>query len=62
MENTRRSFIKKMTAAGIGAAGLAVTGNASTSEVTATATQQKKKTTGKDDGKLRFGFIGTGSR
>ena len=28
MENTRRSFLKKVSAAGIGAAGLAMAGNA----------------------------------
>mgnify|MGYP001075246538 CR=1 FL=1 len=60
MENTRRSFLKKVSAAGIGAAGLAMAGNAGAT-ITA-AEPQKKKTAGKDDGKLRFGFIGTGSR
>ena len=62
MENTRRSFIKKITAAGIGAAGLAVTDHAMATVNNAAETQQKKKTAGKDDGKLKFGFIGTGSR
>ena len=63
MENTRRSFLKKMTAAGVGAAGLAMAGNASATTVTGSSEpQKKKKTAGKDDGKLRFGFIGTGSR
>lgn len=62
MENTRRSFLKKMTAAGVGAAGLAMAGNASATTVTGSSEPQKKKTAGKDDGKLRFGFIGTGSR
>ena len=60
MENTRRSFLKKVSAAGIGAAGLAMAGNAGAT--TTAAEPQKKKTAGKDDGKLRFGFIGTGSR
>ena len=59
MENTRRSFIKKVTAAGIGAAGLTAANAAS--EIVADAPQAKKPA-GKDDGKLRFGFIGTGSR
>src|SRR5574344_2976837 len=61
MENTRRSFLKKVTAAGIGAAGLAAT-NTAMASTSAPGTQQKKKAAGKDDGKLRFGFIGTGSR
>jgi len=61
MENTRRSFLKKVTAAGIGAAGLAATHTAMAS-TSAPEVAQKKKTAGKDDGKLRFGFIGTGSR
>lgn len=61
MENTRRSFLKKVTAAGIGAAGLAAT-NAAVASTSAPEVQQKKKSAGKDDGKLRFGFIGTGSR
>lgn len=54
MENTRRSFLKKVSAAGIGAAGLAMAGNAGAT--TTAAEPQKKKTAGKDDGKLRFGF------
>jgi predicted dehydrogenase len=45
---------------GIGAAGLAVADRMNASQAGAPA--QKKKTAGKDDGKLRFGFIGTGSR
>lgn len=61
MENTRRSFIKKVTAAGIGAAGLAVSGKAAAA-TTETQQKGKKKAAGKNDGKLRFGFIGTGSR
>ncbi len=63
MENTRRSFLKKMTAAGIGTAGLALSSNAAAATVTTeTSAEKKKKPAGKDDGKLRFGFIGTGSR
>ncbi|MCD7936306.1 MAG: Gfo/Idh/MocA family oxidoreductase [Tannerellaceae bacterium] len=62
MENTRRSFIKKVTAAGISTAGLALAGSANAAVADPTAPQSKKKATGKDDGKLRFGFIGTGSR
>ncbi|MDR0742964.1 MAG: Gfo/Idh/MocA family oxidoreductase, partial [Tannerella sp.] len=61
MENTRRNFIKKVTAAGIGTAGLAVTDHAS-AIVNSAKTAQKKKNAGMDDGKLKFGFIGTGSR
>ena len=33
MENTRRSFLKKMTAAGIGTAGLALSSNAAAATV-----------------------------
>jgi predicted dehydrogenase len=62
MENTRRDFIKKLTAAGIGAAGIAVANKAEAAVGNMAETQQKKKPAGKDDGKLRFGFIGTGSR
>lgn len=57
MESTRRSFLKKVSAAGLGAAGLVMTGNLS-----ATETNSKKKSISKDTGKLRFGFIGTGGR
>jgi len=42
MENTRRSFLKKVSAAGIGAAGLAMAGNAGAT--TTAAEPQKKKT------------------
>ena len=62
MENTRRSFLKKMTVAGLGTAGLAIATNAAAANVAETQVQAKKKPAGKDDGKLRFGFIGTGSR
>lgn len=63
MENTRRSFLKKMTVAGLGTAGLALSGNAGAETIVAGAPEsKKKKAAGKDDGKLRFGFIGTGSR
>ena len=61
MENTRRSFLKKVSAAGLGVAGLAVTNGAAAS-VLQPETKAAKKPAGKDDGKLRFGFIGTGSR
>jgi predicted dehydrogenase len=61
MERTRRDFIKKMTVAGIGATGLAVTERAAAS-TNNPEIQQKKKTVGMDDGKLKFGFIGAGSR
>ena len=40
MENTRRSFLKKVSAAGIGAAGLAMAGNAG---ATTTALNPKRK-------------------
>ena len=36
MENTRRSFLKKMTAAGIGTAGLALSSNAAATVTTET--------------------------
>ena len=63
MDNTRRSFLKKMTVAGIGTAGLVLSGQTNAAEVvTETTAKDKKKPVGKDDGKLRFGFIGTGSR
>ena len=63
MENTRRSFLKKVSVAGLGAAGLAMAGNAgATSTITTSTAAKAKKPAGKDDGKLRFGFIGTGSR
>ena len=44
MENTRRSFLKKMTAAGVGAAGLAMAGTASATTVAGSSEPQKKKT------------------
>ena len=62
MNNTRRNFIKHVTAAGIGVAGLTMSEKAIASINDATESQQKKKAAGKDDGKLKFGFIGTGSR
>lgn len=61
MENTRRSFLKKITAAGIGTAGLAMA-NTAAAAVGGVSTQTESKKKGKDDGKIRFGFIGTGSR
>ncbi|MDR2474017.1 MAG: Gfo/Idh/MocA family oxidoreductase [Tannerella sp.] len=62
MENARRNFIKKMTAAGIGAAGIIAADKALAAESTQQQASKKKKPAGKDDGKLKFGFIGTGSR
>jgi predicted dehydrogenase len=65
MENSRRSFIKKVTVAGLSTAGLAAAGSqTSAAEVMNLAPEsgKKKKAVAKDDGKLRFGFIGTGSR
>ena len=52
MENTRRSFLKKMTAAGIGTAGLALSSNAAATVTTETSAEKKKKPAGKDDGKF----------
>ena len=43
MENTRRSFLKKMTAAGIGTAGLALSSNAAATVTTETSAEKKKK-------------------
>ena len=61
-KSNRRSFVKKMTAMGIASASLiganAIAANASTPE----PAQEKKKNAKKNDGKYRFGFIGTGSR
>jgi predicted dehydrogenase len=62
MKSTRRDFIRKFAAAGIGTAGIAVANKADAAVNNIAETQQKKKPAGKDDGKLRFGFIGTGSR
>ena len=60
MENTRRSFLKKVSAAGIGAAGLAMAGNAGAT--TTAAEPQRKKQPVKMMVNYVFGFIGTGSR
>ena len=62
METTRRNFIKHVTAAGIGAAGLAIADSANAAVNNVTKTQQASRTAANDDGKLKFGFIGTGSR
>ena len=51
MESTRRSFLKKMTVAGIGTAGLALSGNTAAA-ATEMPAGKKKKPAGKDDGKL----------
>ena len=62
MKNTRRSFLRKMTVAGVGITGLALERNASAVTPTSEHEPKKKKTIGANDGKLRFGFIGTGLR
>jgi predicted dehydrogenase len=62
MDTNRRSFIRKMTVAGIGTAGIAVGNSASVAEFAYQEAQQRKKSVSKNDGMLRFGFIGTGSR
>ena len=76
MKSTRREFLKKMSVASIGAAGLAVTNQAVASTGTTSAASNhsmsgsigeasatpQKRAVAKDDGKLKFGFIGTGSR
>jgi hypothetical protein len=43
MENTRRNFIKQVTAAGIGAAGLTIADHAAATVKNSPETQQKKK-------------------
>jgi predicted dehydrogenase len=63
MENTRRSYIKNVSVACVSAAGLAIANNAAASTIAnATENQPQAKPVGRNDGKLRFGFIGTGSR
>ncbi|MDR0537625.1 MAG: Gfo/Idh/MocA family oxidoreductase [Tannerellaceae bacterium] len=62
MDTTRRNFIKKVTVAGIGSAGVVLSGNAESPSIKDVPEAQKKKPASKDDGKLRFGFIGTGTR
>jgi predicted dehydrogenase len=62
MEHSRRSFIKKTVSSGLGVAGLAVTNRIMASPNQAAEVDKQKKQVAKDDGKLRFGFIGTGSR
>ena len=60
--NTRRNFIKHVAVAGVGAAGLTIAERANAAVKNVSEPQQNRKTAGKDDGKLKFGFIGTGSR
>ena len=55
MENTRRSFLKYLRCYWCPQAAWLENAGATTTA----AEPQKKKTAGKDDGKLRFGFIGT---
>ena len=43
MENTRRSFLKKVSAAGIGAAGLAMAGNAGATTTVLPLNPKRKK-------------------
>jgi len=68
MEKSRRSFIRKAVTSGIGVAGLAMSGQVIAASdkdmhtVDDKATYQPRNAADKDDGKLRFGFIGTGSR
>lgn len=62
MENTRRSFLKKMTGCRNRYGRSCLSSNAAATVTTETSAEKKKKPAGKDDGKLRFGFIGTGSR
>lgn len=63
MENSRRSFLKKVSAASLGAAGIAVANTTAASTVAGLSEKQAVKNPGsRNDGKLRFGFIGTGSR
>ena len=62
MKNSRRSFIKNVTTAGMGVAGLTIAEHVGAAVNNVAETQQNRRTAGKDDGKLKFGFIGTGSR
>lgn len=55
MENTRRSFLKKVSAAGIGAAGLAMAGNAG---ATTTAAEPQKK---KQPAKMMVNYVSVSS-
>lgn len=61
-QEDRRSFLKKMAMAGLGTAGLAMGSSMSASAATADISKKDTKKKKEDDGKLRFGFIGTGSR
>ena len=61
MENTRRSFIKKITTVGLATTGLAAMGS-TTINAAPVETKTQKRSIGKDTDKLRFGFIGTGLR
>ena len=51
MENTRRSFLKTVSAAGLSVAGLAVSNNVAAANAVTATSAEKKKTAGKDDGK-----------
>lgn len=62
-QEDRRSFLRKMAMAGLGTAGLAMGSSMNASAATVVESKKdKKKKAKEDDGKLRFGFIGTGSR
>ena len=62
MKNTRRNFIRQIAASGAGVAGLATATRAAAALNDHAESRQKKKPAGKDDDRLKFGFIGTGSR
>jgi predicted dehydrogenase len=69
MNNNRRNFLRNVTAVGLGSAGAVIGmkaenglgGVVSLNEPAANQSKVKKPA-GKDDGKLKFGFIGTGTR
>ena len=54
LENTRRNFIKHVTAAGLGVAGLTFAERTTASVDNATEMYKKKKSAGKDEGNLKF--------
>jgi len=62
MEKSRRSFIKQAVVSGIGVAGLNVVSDRVMASSAVDDTAPYITNAKKEDGKLRFGFIGTGSR
>ena len=62
MRNTRRNFIRQVTAAGIGAAGLSITEHTKAAVNYSPDNNHYTQAISNDDGKLKIGLIGTGSR